>query len=224
MTGQSGTEDRGLSVLSRFAGGAICILIVLLLLTGASTIPFTYESPSILYKLGIDKTFLRTGKVFGMLAATLLLMQLPLVAGFKMLDRIFTMKRLYMIHRINAVVIAMLALSHPLLVFAPEDINSIPVELHYWSEALGAFLLVLIWLTAATAIWRQFLDFSYDRWRLFHRVATLAAVVMLIFHVLFVSETFASGRPRLIVYAAGGIYAAVFGYVKMKRLFLKKTG
>jgi predicted ferric reductase len=219
--GKDIAEIKILSQRARFALGIICILSVLGLLATVSSVPFVFESRSILYKLGSDKTFLRTGKIIGIIAATLLLLQLSLSSRIKLLDNIFALNRLYLFHRVNAVVVAVLAVVHPLLVFAPEDISSIPVELKYWPEVLGAFLLLLIWLITASGLWRLFLDFSFHRWWLFHRIAAFAAVVMLIFHVLSGSETFESGLPRLIVFLTASIYAIVFGWVKIKPLLIR---
>ncbi|TNF55790.1 hypothetical protein EP227_01940, partial [bacterium] len=50
---------------------------------------------------------------------------------------------------------------------------------------------------------------------------TFSAVVILIVHVLFVSDTFESGWPRLIVFLSGGVYALIFGWVKIKPALLK---
>ncbi len=223
MTGGERTQTGILPPGIRHVLGIVCVLLVLLLLAGAISIPFLFESQSIRYKTGFDKTLLRTGKVLGMTAATLLLLQLSLSARFKVLDRIFALNRLYGVHRVNAVAVTVLALFHPLFVFAPEDITSIPLELEYWPEALGAFLLVLILLITATGIWRLFLSFPFDRWWVFHRGAVSLAVVMLIVHVLFVSETFEEAEPRLLVFLAAGIYAIVLGWVKTKPVLRKKT-
>lgn len=211
------------SLKKRYALGILCLLAVLLVLAGAVSIPFQYESQSILYKLGRDKIFLRSGKILGLLAATLLLFQLVLAGRVRGLDRIFGLNRLYRIHRMNAVILTLLALFHPLLVFAPEDITSIPVELKYWPEVLGVLLLGVIVLMAASGLWRLFLGFSFHRWWLAHRAAAFAAVAMLTLHVLNVSDTFESGRPRQIVLLAVAAYALMFVRVKMKPLILKKN-
>jgi predicted ferric reductase len=221
MAGKTIEGAKIISSPARRALGLICILLVLSLLIGAASLPFFFESQSIRYKLGLDKTLLRTGKVLGLIAATLFLLQLLLSARFKMLDRIFGLNRLYIFHRVNAVTVAALALLHPLFVFSPEDITSIPVELKYWPEILGASLLVLIWFITASGIFRLFLRFSFHRWWFFHRLATFSAFVIVILHILFVSDTFESGWPRFIVFLSGGIYALIFGWVKIKPTLCK---
>lgn len=205
----------------RWLLAALLIMIVLGLLGGAISIPFFFESASIKYKVGLDKTLLRLGKVFGMAAGLLLLLQLGIGARVKLLDRVLALDRLFLFHRVNAFLIAALALLHPLLVFAPEDIAVIPVKLEYWPEIGGAFLLLLILLILTSGIWRLFLELPFHRWWIMHRMATALAVAVLMLHVLFVSETFEDGWPRMVVFAALGIYLALFLKVRLKPIFLK---
>ena len=75
------------SLRIRIALGGICIFSAFLIIAGAGTIPFLFESPSILYKFGIEKTFLRSGKVLGVTAAVLVFFQVLLVSRLKFLDR-----------------------------------------------------------------------------------------------------------------------------------------
>ncbi len=205
----------------RLSLGIMCVISLLCVLVAAASMPFIFETGSILYKLGADKTFLRTGKVIGTLAAVLILLQLPLTARLAAMDHIFSLNRMYLYHRVNAVLVACLALLHPLLVFAPEDISSFPVELKYWPEVLGALLLVLIGIITATGLWRLFLNFSFHRWWLFHRIVTLSAVVLLVVHVLYGSENYEDGMPRFILILSAGVYGLLLFRVKIKALVLK---
>ncbi len=208
----------GLSKSTRYILGAICLLILFCLLYGAASIPFIYESQSIRYKFGIEKSLLRTGKVFGLLAGTLLLFQLVLSSRLKILSQIFTLKTLNRTHQLNARLLAFLALSHPLLVFASENITSLPIEIKYWPEIVGAFLLLLIWILLVTATWRVFLNFQFKSWQLFHRIGAFTAAVLLGLHVLFVSDTFSSGLPKTTVLTTLFIYAALWLFIRIRNL------
>lgn len=206
----------------RLALGIICGLLVLLLLAGAISIPFVFESQSLRYKFGLDRALLRTGKVFGMVAATLLLLQLILSARIKLLDHIFGLNKLYIVHRFSAVIIAALVVLHPLFVFAPEDITNLPIELKFWPEILGASLLLSILTITATGLWRRFLELPFHLWWLTHRAATFTVAIMLFVHVLFVSDTFEQGLPRHIVFVIAAVYVLVFCWVKLKPFLLKR--
>ena len=65
-----------------------------LVLVGAMSVPFFFESPSMWYKFGFDKALLRTGKMLGLVVATLLFFQLiPAAEGdmFYLINEFFTL-------------------------------------------------------------------------------------------------------------------------------------
>ena len=191
--------------------------LILALLVAALSIPFIFESPSIQYKFGFDKTLLRTGKLMGMVAAVLLFVQLLLSARLKMLDRIFGLLRIYAFHRINGVLIAVLALLHPVFFLGREGFALPPLKLEYWPEGAGILLVVLICIQTAGSLWRRPLKIAYDRWRRYHRYTGGAIILLLILHILFVSETFETGVPRyaLLGVAAGSLL--IFTFAKLNR-------
>lgn len=207
-----------LSTGTRTVLGVICVLAVLLLIAGAASIPFVYESQSIRYKFGMDKIFLRFGKVLGMTAGTLLLLQLSLGGRFRSLGSVFPPKGIYLTHRLCALTISVFAVMHPLLVFAPEDIMNIPPDMRLWPEILGAVLLTSICMHTAIAFSRNFLGLSFARWSLLHRMGGLCVVIMLLAHVLFVSDSFEKGPPRVMVIAAGAAYCLLLGWTYVRPL------
>lgn len=208
-----------LTLRIRILLGGTCILLALLVIAGAWTIPFVFESPSIRYKFGMDKLLLRSGKILGVTAAALVFFQVLLVSRLKFLDRIFSLNRIYAFHRINGIVIASLALSHPILVIAAENFTFFPFEKRYWPEFLGVGVLTFILVIVTTANWRLFFGFAYDRWLRFHRLGTLSIIVLMIIHILFVSETFKSGFPRALVFTASGITLLLILRIWWRRFF-----
>ncbi|MFO7556204.1 MAG: ferredoxin reductase family protein [Desulfobacterales bacterium] len=210
------------NVLSRrariFLGGT-CILLAMLLITGAASIPFLFESPSILYKFGLYKIILRTGKVMGVTAGILVFCQVLLVSRLKILDRIFSLNRIYNLHRINGMTIASLALLHPVFIIASEKFTFFPFEKRYWPEFLGVGVLTLIVFLVINANWRAFFGMAYHKWLRFHRIGALLAISLMPIHILFVSETFKSGLPRASVFVAGGITLLLIIKLLYRRFF-----
>ncbi len=203
----------------RIVLGGICIFSALLIIAGAWTIPFLFESPSILYKFGIEKTFLRTGKVLGVTAAILVFFQVLLVSRLKFLDRIFSLNRIVTYHRMNGIFIAFLALLHPVLIIAAENFTLFPFEKRYWPEFLGVGVLIFILVIVTTATWRLVFKIAYDKWLRFHRLLTLGAIALMITHILFVSETFKSGLPHTLVFGAAGINLMLILRLWFRRFF-----
>jgi predicted ferric reductase len=191
------------------------ILLMLLLTAGALAIPFLFESPSMWYKIGIDKSLLRAGKMLGIFAGLLLLLQLPLAGRLKSLDRLFSLPGLVRQHRYHAWIIALMTLLHPVCVSIPEDRLLIPLEMRYWPEWIGVALLSLIVVQLVASRWRKRLKIAFHRWMRFHRVAGLLAAALLIIHVLYVSETFESeGLPRTAVLIAAGLLLLVLLWIR----------
>lgn len=181
---------------------ATVFVIVVAVLFGALTIPFLFESPSMYYKFGWDKTLLRSGKMVGLTAAILLLLQLPLAGRLKWLDHIFSIPALYVPHRYIAYCILCLVTIHPILIFVPDGILMIPFEIRYWPEWVGAVLLLVICCQLGFSQWRQTIFKTYEKWLLCHRVMGFAAMALLIVHILYVSETFEhNGLPRTLLLA-----------------------
>ena len=203
----------------RIALGGICIFLASLFIAGAWTIPFLFESPSILYKFGIEKTFLRSGKVLGVTAAVLVFFQVLLVSRLKFLDRIFSLNRIVTFHRMNGIAIAFLALVHPILIIAADNFTIFPFEKRYWPEFLGVGVLIFILVLTTTANWRLMFNIAYDKWLRFHRLGTLVAIALMIIHILFVSETFKSGLPQILVFVAAGINLMLIYRLWYRRLF-----
>lgn len=204
---------------TRLVLGGTCVLLTLLVIAGAWTIPFLFESPSILYKFGIEKTFLRSGKVFGVTAAALVFFQVLLVSRLKFLDRIFSLNRLVALHRINGLAIAFLALVHPILIIAAENFTLFPFEKRYWPEFLGVGVCIFILVLVTTANWRLMFNFAYDQWLRFHRLITVVSIALMTVHILFVSETFATGLPHAFVVVAAGINLMLISRIWFRRLF-----
>lgn len=180
----------------RLISGAIIVLLALLLLVGGWVIPFQYESFSILYKFGTEKTFLRSGKMVGITLALLLFFQIVLASRFTFFERIFSVKAGLQLHRINGVIIACLAILHPLLIKASENFTPYTLEKKYYPEFLGIVLLSIILIVSGTAFFRSFLKISYKSWLFTHRLGATLVLMLLPSHILWVSETFKNGLPR----------------------------
>ncbi len=192
----------GLSRLIRRLYGGLLLGLVAVVGAGAMTIPFFYQSQTLWYKMGIDKTLLLAGQLFGLLAALSLLLQILMGTRGKGLEEIFGVAGLMRCHRVNGVVLCGLAAAHVTLVQVPEGIANLPIGVKYWPEMVGATLLVLLFLTTITARFRQQLGLDYQRWRTIHRTLGYLALALLAGHVLFVADSFAHPVPRAALLAA----------------------
>ena len=191
-------------------------------MAGAISIPYYFESSSILYKFGLDKLLLRSGQVVGMVAGFLLLLQIILSARLKFLDRVFGLNYLFKFHRITGIIIACLICIHPILIFIPEDRITIPFQLRYWPEFVGLFLVLMVITTVVLSQWRSWFNLRFHRWWLIHRIAVILIIVAFWIHVLSVSSTFEQKLPRIIAYCAIGLSALIFFWIRTRRIVNRK--
>ena len=175
------------------------------------------------YKFGAAKTSLRIGKMLGMAAGLMILLQLPLAGRLKFLDRIFSLPGLIRQHRWHAWAIVLMALIHPLCVLLAEGKILIPLEMRYWPEWVGVGLLAVLLAQIISTQWRQPLKIAFHHWLTGHRIAGLLIAILLIVHVLYVSETFTDSLPpRLTVLVAAGVFTLFWLWIRSTGLHARR--
>ena len=223
---QSPTLESVPKILPRRLRLLLCSLMgisALLVLAGAISIPFYFESSTILYKFGMNRLLLRSGQVLGLVAGCLLLLQIILSARLKCLDRLFGLSHLFRLHRRGGLIIAAGVIVHPILVFIPEDRIFIPLQWRYWPEFTGLFLLLLIVTTVIASHGRVRLRFSFHRWWPMHRWAAVLITTVFWVHVLSVSETFEQKIPKLLALCAVGLCGLLFFWTRTRTLRIKRS-
>jgi len=210
-----------IAAATRFILGTGIALLALLLLVSGWTIPFHFESQSILYKFGMEKTFLRSGKMIGITIAMLVFFQIILASRVAMFEQVFSVKRLLFLHRINGKIITLLIISHPVLIKASEKFTPYTFEKKYYPEFIGIALLVLLLIVSLTAIFRNFFKMPYTWWLFLHRLGVTLALFLMPAHILFVSETFKSGTPRSAALIVFSLNLLMIARIWMRRLSQK---
>jgi len=192
------------SPAKRLILGSILLTLAMLLLAAGWTVPYQFESSSILYKFGFQKVLLRSGKIVGITVALLLFYQILLASRFKFLERIYSQKRLLASHRVNGFLITLLVLVHPILIKASENFTVYLFESKYYPEFIGIGLLFVILIVSMLAFFKGRITISHGKWLVLHRLGATMVLLILPLHVLWVSDTFKEGLPRN---AALGIFS-----------------
>lgn len=200
---------------------ALVILSCVVLLGGALSVPFYYETQTLWYKVGADKVILRAGQLVGLVTLVLLVLQimLSLRAGFY--EELFGGANLIRWHRLNGVFIACAACGHVLLILGPEGFKNLPIGKKYWPEMTGGGLFLLIQLTVVFSFFRHALRLDYKLWRTIHIPLGYVILVLALIHVLFVSESFRQGAPRLLLLTVFIGLALLTAVVKQGRWKMK---
>jgi predicted ferric reductase len=161
-----------------------------LLLAGAIWVPFIFESQTLRYQLGIARSMLLAGHIMGTAAGFLLLIQMILVARSRFLDRVFAINRLLLFHRVNAIIILIMAVVHLLLILNTLGGQILSFEFSQWPEYTGILLLMMIAGVVFSGLFRGTIGLKYQFWIFFHRIFTPFAILLLCIHLYFVSNTF----------------------------------
>jgi len=200
----------------------IVIGLFLLALVSAIGLPFVYESQTLWYKIGLDKTMLRAGQLSGMLALTLLFTQVLLAVGGSFLEKTFGLKNIMTWHRTGGVLIAFFALLHVLLILIPEGLANLPIGKKFWPEMVGSLLLWVLMAMVISSRYRDKLKLNYKRWRSIHKPLGYLAISLVAIHVLYVSDSFEQAVPRNILVVIFMLVLSRIVWVKLSARILKK--
>jgi len=216
---------------SRVLVGILLIAVAVGIMAGAASIAFHgHEEPFALHEgeKGIPSEEGEAwqailGKMFGLLAAVLVLLQFPLSAKLKFLDRVFGLHRVLFMHRIIGLFTAVFAALHPMFLYLPEEKVLGAFRLAVWPELVGVVLLIGLWIGACLSLWRAFLGIPYQIWYRFHRLGMFSAVVLVAIHALNVTGVLKQGWLLYALLIAIIIYAALFIWTKaIKQKLLKR--
>jgi predicted ferric reductase len=181
------------SAIYRVVLSAACLALLCVVLA----IPSAYETTTLWYKTGIDKAMLTAGQYVGLTALVLLYLQIILSLKPAFLSRVFGTAPLMRYHRINALLIFVMAAAHVLLVLIPEGLANLPLGKKFWPEMVGAALFGLLIATVFFSHFRRQLRLPFTVWRGVHKAAGYLALLLVTVHVVFVSESFEQPLPRI---------------------------
>ncbi len=172
----------------------------LLMICGAISLPFLYESQTLWYKFGLEKQILRGAKIAGIIGVILFLTQLLVAIRLPFFVEVYGIAKLMQFHRINGVIVLLFALSHVALMLIPEGLSNMPTGWASWPEYVGLLLLVLLIVNVLASTFRKSLTVSYKLWRAMHKSTAYVMFILLAIHTLNVSETFDFTLPRIVFY------------------------
>jgi predicted ferric reductase len=188
--------------------------VLLVFFFAALYVPFYFETMTLWYKVGIDKTLLRSGQVAGMSALVLIMLQIILAVPGDYLENLFGKAALARYHRTNGLVILLLAISHVALVLAPEGLTNLPIGKKYWPELIGFLVFSAIFITIIATYLRQPLKIRFENWRVLHKILGYCIIVLLPIHIIFVSDSFEYGPLR-------SFLIFIFGMLVLRVLLVK---
>jgi len=207
-----------ISTKPRIILGTTIVVLALLLLACGWVVPFKYESFSILYKFGMEKAYLRSGKIVGITTALLIFYQMLLASQLTIFEQVFSAKKLFFLHRLNGIAIAVLVIVHPLFIKASENFTPYTFAKKYYPEFLGIGVLCVLLALSLAAVLRNLYKLPYKKWLFQHRFGATLVLLVLPAHVLFVSETFKHGIPRKLAVIILGLNLLLISRIWLHRI------
>jgi predicted ferric reductase len=198
--------------------------LALILLAFMGWIAFGSPASGPMGPAGLDSWLVTLGRMSGILAASLVLLQYLLSGRVKLLDRVFALNRLLILHRGVAVAAAVLGTLHPLLLFAPETRQIGPFFPGAWPVYLGPVVLIGLWTVVVVSLWRIFLGIPFQRWWILHRLGVFSLVALIGLHVFIVGTDFMIGWPRTLLASVFGVYVLFFVYNKLFKPLRMRSG
>ena len=135
---------------------------------------------------------LGVGRILGLWAIALLLLQPLASMRLNLLDRAFGLDKLLKYHRLGAVLCLATAFLHPMLVYGSKLRAAGPTGLHLWREGLGALAMTGLWLLVVSSAYRGFLLLRWESWRRLHKVS-IPVIGMALLHAILMQPDLRQG-------------------------------
>jgi predicted ferric reductase len=209
------TASRSRRLLAGFL--AVVVLCVFLAIAAAAVLTNLPQGTT------AEQFFTAAGRIAGLWAAILIMVQFAFSARSKTLNKIFGIDRLMVCHKFLGPTAFTLAVLHPLLLYNSGSYVFGSLRLELWPELLGVLILILLTAVVCTSLFRLFLKLDYRYWRIIHQFV-FVAVLLVAVHSLVLGSELQSPAMRILWLLVILIYAAVFIWVKfIKPYRLKKN-
>jgi predicted ferric reductase len=134
------------------------------------------------------------GRILGLWAICLVLLQGITAARFTWLDQAFGHDRLIKLHRCSAIAALSFSFFHPMVLLSSGLRLPESGDFLIWPLALGGLALLGLWFQLISSEYRGFMLLRWETWRLFHYVAIPATFIALV-HMFAISPGLRSGWP-----------------------------
>ncbi|HJN18813.1 MAG TPA: ferric reductase-like transmembrane domain-containing protein, partial [Armatimonadota bacterium] len=201
-----------------------CFIGVALLALGIAVCIGTHEFPA---RLGSTDPLIQTllivgGRTAATTAAVLFMLQFTLSSRLRVLDQVFGLDRLLVLHRYVGSISGTLAIAHPTLLFASTEYELGPASFEQAKLVGGMIAAGIVTVIVLTSIFRLFLGLKYESWRKIHYLS-FALVLFIGVHSLALGADLAGGWTRMVWMGMLAGYALLFVWVKLARPALVRS-
>jgi len=133
------------------------------------------------------------------------------------LAELYPMDTLYAFHHRISVAGFVLAMAHPLILFAgnPYTLRLLDLASAPWRARAGVIAVLLFLLLVVSSLWRKHLEIRYEAWRGMHDLFAVAAAGLVLYHIFQVNHYMAHPLQRAYWVGAATIWAAAILYIRV---------
>ncbi len=153
----------------------------------------------------------------GFAGLAMMTLQFVLTARFKTIKAPYGADVVYHFHRQISLVTLALILFHPLLLFvnAPETLKLLNLASAPWRARMGVTAVLLLLLLIALSLWRKRFKIEYNRWRIWHGILAIAAVVLAMTHVVLARHYLNLPWKQVLWITYGVFWVGLLAYVRI---------
>jgi len=156
------------------------------------------------------------GRLAGMLAMGLLMLQLLFSARLRVVDLACGLDGALQIHRLCGATTGVLAIAHPALLYASKQYELGPLRPAILPELAGGMIAALVVLLVMTSVWRTLLSLPYETWHKLHYLS-FVVVAMVTAHATMLGGDPRGGTVRVVWLAAVCAYGLLLLWAKLLR-------
>jgi predicted ferric reductase len=140
-------------------------------------------------------------------------------ARLSFVANVFPVDALYTFHHRASIAGFMLALAHPLLLFAgdPNTLALLNVVTAPWRARAAVFAIAIFAILIVTSVWRERLKIGYEMWRAIHLLSAFFAAALVLFHMFRVNHYMAYPPQRIYWIIMGLVWLGSAVHVRLIR-------
>lgn len=136
-----------------------------------------------------------------LLAFAILAMQFVLSARLHWIEKPFGLDRIFVFHKVMAVTALCLLVAHPVLLALGEFGIKLLINLRLpWPIMVGKVSLLLLFVVVGVSLFRVFLKFEYQKWRIVHNVLALTLLAGGFVHSWMKGPAFQDGHTMRVLW------------------------
>ena len=153
----------------------------------------------------------------GFAGLAMMVLQFVLTSRFKVIKAPYGADIVYHFHREISFVALLLILIHPILlfIFSPETIKLLNIFSAPWRARAGVAAIATLVIVVVTSVWRKPLKIEYNKWRIWHGILAVAAVILAMIHIILAGHYINTAIKQALWLGYGAFWVSLLAYTRI---------